>query len=89
MVNEPNHDSRVRMEGYDALPANVRKAIRESLHDMWDTWSGVRLIRQGVASSALVRMVRDQEIAQHKSAVDRGDVADVPANDFILRRIKR
>jgi len=77
------------MEAYDALPADVRKAIQESLHDVWDTWSAVALLRQGVAPCALVGMVRNQEVACHNAAVLEEKVPEVPDRNFFLKKERR
>ncbi len=86
MHDAPNPDSRVRMEAYDALPPDVRKVLQESLHDVWDTWSAVALLRQGVAPAALVSMVRNQEVACHDAAVSDGAMPEVPRRDFFLKK---
>ncbi len=88
---EPNPDSKIRMDAYDALPPSLRKAISESLPDAWDTWTALDLFRRGFTDRQLMNMVRTSEINCHKEEVSKGLAAEVPSLDFILksRKIRR
>jgi hypothetical protein len=75
------------MEGYDDLPANVRRRVAAALHNINDTKLAAALFKSKIVSAdQLVVMIRESELNCHAAGVADGTATPVESGDFVIRR---